>query len=93
MGRFNAVLENKKLLVLDELQSIDVNKWLNGDALKSGITDAKININQKNEPERLAETVANFIIVSNNNIPIKIETTDRRYLATKTNDKHKTNFE
>ena len=48
----------------------------------------KININQKNEPERLAENVANFIMVSNNNIPIKIENSDRRYLVTTTSDAH-----
>ena len=93
VGKFNAVLENKKLLVLNELQSIDANKYLNSDALKSVITDAKININQKNEPERLTENVSNFIMVSNNNIPIKIETTDRRYMVTKTSDKHRGDFE
>ena len=88
VGKFNAILENKKLLVLNELQSIDANKYLNSDALKSIITDYKININQKNEPERLAENVANFIMVSNNNIPIKIENSDRRYLVTTTSDNH-----
>ena len=77
VGRFNAVLENKKLLVLNELQSIESNKYLNSDALKSVISDKRININQKNEPERLCENVANFIMVSNNNYPIKIEGTDR----------------
>ena len=93
VGRFNAILENKKLLILNELQSIDVNKYLNSDALKSVITDKKININQKNEPERLCENVANFIMVSNNNVPIKIETTDRRYMVTKTSDTHKADYE
>lgn len=93
VGRFNAVLENKKLLVLNELQSIDVNKYLNSDALKSVITDKKTNINQKNEPERLCENVANFIMVSNNNVPIKIESTDRRYMVTKTSDKHRADYE
>jgi len=93
VGKFNAVLENKKLLVLNELQSIDANKYLNSDALKSVITDYKININQKNEPERLTENVANFIMVSNNNIPIKIEATDRRYMVTKTSDDKRGDFE
>ena len=93
VGRFNAALENKKLLVLNELQSIDVNKYLNSDALKSVITDKKTNINQKNEPERLCENVCNFIMVSNNNVPIKIESTDRRYVVTKTSDKHRGDFD
>ena len=93
VGKFNAVLENKKLLVLNELQSIDANKYLNSDALKSIITDYKVNINQKNEPERLTENVANFIMVSNNNVPIKIEATDRRYMVTKTSDEKRGDFE
>ena len=93
VGRFNAALENKKLLVLNELQSIDVNKYLNSDALKSVITDKKTNINQKNEPERLCENVCNFIMVSNNNVPIKIESTDRRYMVTKTSDSKRGDFE
>ena len=93
VGKFNAVLENKKLLVLNELQSIDCNKYLNSDALKSIITDKMVNINQKNEPERLTENVANFIMVSNNNVPIKIESTDRRYMVTKTSDAHRGDFD
>lgn len=93
VGKFNAILENKKLLVLNELQSIDCNKYLNSDALKSVITDKKININQKNEPERLCENVANFMMVSNNNIPIKIESTDRRYMVTKTSDEKRGDFD
>ena len=93
VGRFNAVLENQKLIVLNELQSIDMNKYLNSDALKSVITDKKTNINQKNEPERLCENVANFIMISNNNVPIKIESTDRRYLVTKTSDSKRGDYE
>ena len=93
VGKFNAILENKKLLVLNELQSIDANKYLNSDALKSVITDKSININQKNEPERLCENVANLILVSNNNIPIKVEGTDRRYMITKTSDIHLQDFD
>jgi len=93
VGKFNAILENKKLLVLNELQSIDCNKYLNSDALKSIITDRRININQKNEPERMCENVANFIMVSNNNIPIKIESTDRRYMVTETSDEKRGDYD
>ena len=93
VGKFNAVLENKKLIILNELQSIDSNKFLNSDALKSIITDRAININQKNEPERKCENVCNFMMVSNNDIPIKIEATDRRYLVTKTSDARRGDFD
>ena len=91
IGKFNAVLENKKLLILNELQSIDSNKYLNNDALKSVITDKSINRNQKNE--RLCENVASFIMVSNNDIHIKIESSDGRYVVSKTSDKHKSHFD
>lgn len=93
VGKFNATLENKKLLILNELQSVDMNKFLNSDALKSVITDKVININQKNEPMRVTENVANFIMVSNNSIPVKIDSSDRRYMVTKTSDKYKGNFD
>ena len=92
VGKFNASLENKKLLVLNELQNIDTNKFLNSDALKSIITDDTININQKNEPIRTVENVANFFMVSNNDIPIKIDSGDRRYLVLTASEKYKNNF-
>lgn len=92
VGKFNATLENKKLLVLNELQNIDVNKFLNSDALKSVISDDSIDINQKNEPVRHIENVANFFLVSNNDIPIKIDDTDRRYLVLRASDKHMQDF-
>ena len=93
VGKFNAILENKKLLVLNELQSIDTNKFLNSDALKSVITDSTININQKNEPMRETENVANFFMVSNNDVPVKIEGNDRRYVVTQTSNKHLQDFD
>ena len=88
VGKFNASLENKKLIIINELMSVDMNKQLNSDALKSVITDKTVNINQKNEPVRLCENVANSIFVSNNEIPLKIEGNDRRYCVSETNDEH-----
>ncbi len=93
VGKFNAILENKKLIVLNEMQSADANKYLNSDALKSLFTENRIMINQKNIPEREAENVANFIICSNQTIPIKIEESDRRYMVTQTSDKYAGNRE
>ena len=88
VGKFNASLENKKLIIVNELMSADMNKQLNSDALKSLITDKTVNINQMNEPVRLCEKVANFMFVSNNEIPLKIEGNDRRYCVMKTSDEH-----
>ncbi len=87
VGKFNATLENKKLIILNEVESADTSKHLNSDVLKSLITDKFMTINEKNIPVREAENVANFIICSNHNTPIKIEDSDRRYMVTRTNDK------
>ena len=93
LGQFNASIENKKLIVLNELQSIDITKSLNSDALKSLITDDVVEINQKNENRRVSQNVANFIMVSNNGFPIKIEQHDRRYVVTRTSNKHRGDWE
>ena len=93
IGKFNAAMENKKLIVCNELQSIDVNKFLNSDALKSVITDKQMNINQKNQPVRLQENVVNLILVSNNMAPVKIENGDRRYVVLRTSDAKCKDFE
>ena len=93
IGKFNAALENRKLIICNELQSIDVNKFLNSDALKSVITDKQMNINQKNQPVRIQENVVNLILVSNNMAPIKIEHGDRRYVVFRTSDAKCKDFE
>lgn len=64
----------------------------NFNELKSIITDDIIRINEKNQPRRDAENVANFIFVSNNAFPVKIESGDRRYLVLSCNGKHKGDF-
>jgi len=93
VGKFNAILQNKKLTILNELQSADTTKLLNCDALKSDITEDTIVINEKNEPMRECENVSNFIMVSNHDFPVKIEATDRRFAVFRVGDKHKQDFE
>ena len=65
VGRFNGALEDKKLIVCNELSSADTNKYLNSDALKSVITDKTVNIETKGIDSRLRENVVNLILVSN----------------------------
>jgi len=85
-GKFNASIENRKLIVCNELQSVEANKYLNSDKLKSVLTDSTISINQKCEPLRQTDNVANFIFVSNNMNPLKIESRDRRYCVLEVSD-------
>ena len=92
-GRFNSALEHKMLVILNELKNCGEDRLANFDSLKSLITDDKFRINEKNEPMRVAENVNNFIFVSNNAYPVKIENSDRRYVVLKCNDKYKGNFD
>jgi hypothetical protein len=69
------------LIVLNELQNSGENRLSNFDALKSILTDNTIRVNEKNQPRRTAQNVANFIFVTNNAFPVKIEVSDRRYVV------------
>jgi hypothetical protein len=72
-GNFNSVVENKMLIVLNEVRNAGDNKLANWDSMKSIITDTTIRINEKNEPRRTSENVANLIFVTNNPHPVNIE--------------------
>jgi putative DNA primase/helicase len=86
IGRFNSSFENKILVICNELQSIDNAKHLNTDCLKSLITDNTCTIESKFINSRTIDNISNFIFVSNNSLPIKIENGDRRYVIFKTSN-------
>lgn len=88
-GKFNTMIENKMLLVCNELRNCGDDRLANFDTLKTLITDYPIVYNEKCIPMRKGENVANFIFVTNNPYPVKIETGDRRYLVLHVNGKHK----
>ena len=92
-GNFNSVVENKILIVLNELKNVGDDRLANFNALKSIITDDTIRINEKNQPRRTAENVANFIFCTNNPYPVKIEKGDRRYVVLQVNGKLKGQFD
>ena len=79
------------LIVLNELSNFG--SQTNFNALKSIITDNVIRINEKNQPRRTAENVANFIFVTNNSFPVNIEAGDRRYVVMYVNALHKGDIE
>jgi hypothetical protein len=80
-GNFNSITENQMLIVLNELKNCGDDRLANFDSLKSLITDAPLRINEKNQPRRDAQNVANFIFATNNSFPVKKEASDRRYLV------------
>jgi hypothetical protein len=67
------------LVICNELQSIDNEKHLDTDCLKSLVTDNIFTIEAKFANLRVLENVSNFIFISNNYLPIKFENGDRRY--------------
>ena len=91
IGKFNTSIENMKLIVCNELSSAETNKYLNSESLKSVITDKEINIEEKNISPRVAENVCNLILVSNNDVPVKLEYGDRRYVVSCSSSKYKGN--
>ncbi|KAH7816428.1 putative Poxvirus D5 protein [Monocercomonoides exilis] len=91
-GQFHSIVEGKMLIVLNELKNVGDDRTANFDALKSIITDSTIRINEKNQPRRTAENVANFIFVTNHTYPVKIEIGDRRYVVCDCNSKYKNNL-
>ena len=92
-GNFNSVVEDKMLIVLNELKNHGEERMANFNALKSIITDKTIRINEKNQPRRTSENVANFIFCTNNAYPVKIEAGDRRYVVLTASEKYKNNFD
>jgi hypothetical protein len=78
-GRFNGVLENLVLGVINECRS-DRKAKVDANGLKGIITEDQVRIENKGKDKRQAENVANLIFMSNNMLPFKQEVDDRRNL-------------
>lgn len=89
VGKFNAVVENTKLIICNEMASADANLRLDVNSLKSIITENEIGVEDKFEQKRYVQNVVNLIILSNNFDPVKVERDDRRYVVCHTNTIHK----
>ena len=81
------------LIVLNELQNHGEAKYVNFDKLKAIITETSTRIELKFQEKREAETVCNFIMLSNNSNPVYIPEDDRRYVVLKASSEMKNNAE
>ncbi|KAA6398679.1 MAG: hypothetical protein EZS28_005793 [Streblomastix strix] len=81
IGRFNSVVENKMFAVLNEIMNYNGSKKGVATVMKSIISDLSIRINEKNQPRRTAENVMNVIYVTNADMPVQLDTDDRRHLV------------
>ena len=88
VGQFNAVIENKMLVVLNEVNATEntTNKRSIHNKLKTLITDSFTIINRKGIDQYEADNVSNFIICSNEFNPILLSENDRRYVVMEVNN-------
>lgn len=87
-GKFNNAILYKKLIICNEVKSYIANKVYDGDRMKTLITENTIDINLKFHDSLHQENIANFILISNNFAPIKIEEGDRRYFVLEVSSEH-----
>ena len=87
-GNFNINLQDKRLIVINEKTSYKENVHYDSDVLKSLITESTIDYHGKYQNVFHDENVANFMIVSNNPVPIKIEKGDRRFVVIQASGKY-----
>ena len=88
IGHFNSLIENKKLCILNELQSLSTNKFHNFDKFKSGTSETTITINEKHAPHRTAVNVTNYCGTSNHTNSVVIENKCRRWVVSHVSEKY-----
>ena len=84
MGRFNGN-HNKLLVILDEMKA----KKADPDCIKNLITAKNLNYEKKGLDMIQIKNLARYIILSNNDLPVKIEESDRRFVLFKCSDKYR----
>lgn len=76
VGEFNDVIESKTLLLIDEVYK---SKKSTTDALKSFQGNATVPLHRKHKPTITIDNYLNFIITSNDHLPLVLEKGDRRF--------------
>lgn len=86
-GRFNSIGDNKILIILDECVNCSGRKYHSTfQKLKSLITDEANLIEKKGIDAISVTNYCNYIMVSNNFYPVKMESRNRRYLILRCNN-------
>ncbi|GHU23579.1 hypothetical protein FACS189472_16540 [Alphaproteobacteria bacterium] len=87
VGHFNELIRGKVLIVVNEVENAHLNPRSLSEKLRSMITDDIIVIAQKHKTTTLDVNCANFILVSNNDVPVRLGMNDRHYLCTRVSSK------
>lgn len=80
VGDFNEVLEGKTFVVIDELYR---NGEATANALKSIQGNSTFTLNRKHQPIVSVDNYLNFIVTSNDLVPLDLEAEDRRFWVPK----------
>ena len=83
---YNEHLNGKLLINLDEARAADT--YASSSQLKNKITEPRITLTNKYVKPFEVENYGRYIFFSNQDNPVKIEDTDRRYVIFKTSDKY-----
>jgi hypothetical protein len=78
-GRFNSILKNKLLIILDEISNIKKEYHKTFDIMKNLITDNRRIIENKGIDPIEVDDFCNYIMFTNNYYPVRCEGGDRRY--------------
>jgi len=78
-GRFNSMIENKILIVGNEVCATDTNALFG--KIINCITSPKLTIEHKGIKQYTANNYSSFVFLSNNDFPFKIPHSDRRFLS------------
>lgn len=84
-ARFNGILANKIVTVLDEVKTKFGGK--SSDQFKSMMTQKNFNLEQKGMEHVKVKDYNNYIILTNNEIPVNIDISDRRFFVSNVSNK------
>lgn len=83
LGRFNGN-HNKLLVIMDEMKA----RKADPDSIKNLITAKNLNYEKKGLDMIQLKNLARYIILTNNDVPVKIESSDRRFVLFETSSKY-----
>ncbi|AMQ10570.1 highly derived D5-like helicase-primase [Brazilian marseillevirus] len=92
--RFNSVLNNRLLVVLDEVRAVDASDYHKSfDVIKHLITEKTVQIEKKGVETSEEPSFVNFLLTTNNSFVVKVEQSDRRYAMFRCSDKRAKDFD
>ena len=82
---------NKMLIIINEVGAFTELTNDHNNKIKTEITERDVYVNPKHQNSFSSKNITNFIFVSNESEPLKIEIDDRRFLVLEVNGEKKNN--